>query len=148
MTMKKKITILLILFLVVVFGCGLHLWIQTSPWLEDYKFINRRDTEINLVLAFVTALRINDPAAYDMIDPSLKPRLDAWMTTHPSQRCIREADWFFISDGTQLGEKITFGCATKDIYLLYDIDNIVVKDMKVIDWGEVTEEDWAGNELK
>jgi hypothetical protein len=142
--MKKIITILLILFLVVTFACSLHLWIQTSPWLEDYKFINRRDTELDLVMAFVTALRVNDPAAYEMIDPSLKPRLDAWMNTHQSQRCIREADWFFVSDGTQLGDQITFGCATKDKYLLYDIDNIVVENMKVIDWGEITEEDWGG----
>jgi hypothetical protein len=146
--MKKRITILLILFLVVVLACGLHLWIQTSPWLDDQQMLNRRDTEFDLVRAFATALRINDPAAYDMIDPSLKPRLDAWMNTHQSPKCISQADWFFVSAGTQQGNKITFGCYIKDSRLRYEIDNIVVKDMKVIDWGEVTEEDWAGNEIK
>ncbi len=133
MTMKKKITILLILFLVVTFACSLHLWIQTSPWVYDRAMLTRRDTVSHLVMAFVTALRINDPAAYEMIDPSLKPRLDVWMNTHQSQKCLSEADWFFVSDGTQLGKKITFGCYIKDNHLTYEVDNIVVKDMKVID---------------
>jgi hypothetical protein len=142
--MKNVAKIFFILFFVIVFACGLNLWIQTSPWVGDYRMINRRDTVNHLVMAFATALRVNHPTAYDMIDPSLKPRLDEWMNTHQSQKCIREADWFFVNDGTERGKKITFGCATKDIYLLYDIDNIVVKDMKVIDWGDVKEEDWDG----
>ena len=146
--MKKLITILLILFLVVVFACGLHWWIQTSPWVDDYQTLNSRDTAVDLVMAFATALRINDPAAYEMIDPSLKPRLDAWMNTHQSRRCISEAYTFFVSNGAQHGDKVTFGCAIKDNYLAYEVDNIRVMEMKIIDWGEVTEEDWAGNELK
>ncbi len=140
--MKKLITILFLLFLVVALACGLHLWIQTSPWVDDYQTLNSRDTAVSLVMAFATALRINDPAAYDMIDPSLKPRLDIWMNTHQSQKCLSEADWFLVSDGTQLGKKISFGCYIKDNHLTYEVDNIVVKDMKVIDWGEVTEEVW------
>ncbi len=147
MTMKKLITIFIILFLVVVFACGLHLWIQTSPWLDDQEMLNSRETISDLAMAFATALRINDPAAYEMIDPSLKTRLDAWMNTHQSQRCDSQADSFFVRS-RPLGTNITFSCSIKDNYLVFEVDNILVMDMKVIDWGKVTDEDWAGNELK
>lgn len=139
--MKKLITIFLILFLVVALACGLHLWIQTSPWVDDYQTLNSRDTAVGLVMAFATALRINDPAAYEMIDSSLKPRLDAWMSTHQSQRCDSQADSFFVRSRS-LGTKITFSCSIKDNYLVFEVDYIRIMDMKVIDWGEVTEKVW------
>jgi len=138
--MKNSTRIFLILFTVLLFAYGLNLWIQTSPWVYDYKLIQNRDTELELVMAFATALRINHPAAYDMIDPNLKPRLDEWMNSHQRKKCVQEAVYFFVSDGSKEGKKIEFGCTTEISGLSYEIDNIVIKDMKVIDWGEVTEE--------
>ena len=75
--MKKIIKIVLLLVLVLVFACGIGIWTEYTPVGYDYKWIYKRNTdEVHLVFASATALRINHLAAYDMIDPSLKPRFD------------------------------------------------------------------------
>ena len=85
--MKKHTKIILTTFIVIVFTCVLMIWAKvTTQAVADYKWIHSRDTEGELVAAFVTALRINHPAAYEMIDPSLKPRLDEWMNTHRTEK--------------------------------------------------------------
>ena len=140
MQMKKTMIVLLIFCFVVIFACSLNVWLQTSPWVDDYKVLHKRDTENHLVRAFATALRINHSAAYDMIDPMLKPRLDEWMRTHSSRKCTVIEDYFNVGYGTKEGYRVSFGCAIENsLWYSYEVDNIVIKDMKVIDWGEVIE---------
>ena len=139
--MKKNTRILLLVFLVVVFAYGLKLWADNSPIGGDEYSYATRDSEIALAFDFASSLYTNHPDAYEMIDPNLKPRLDEWMNSHKSQACIGEVTSSFIRDGTNLGKKITFSCFTETSYLSFEVDDIVIKDLKVIDWGEVTEED-------
>jgi hypothetical protein len=138
--MKKSTKILLLLICAVVFACGLRIWAETSPIVDDYRYIYDRDAEDDMVYAFVTALRINHPAAYDMIDPSLKPRLDEWMNSHQSKECEHIPEVFLVGIGTKQGSKSVLSCFGPNGWILFNVDNIVIKDMKVIDWGEVTEE--------
>ena len=137
--MKKIIKILIILLLFILFAYVFNIWAENSPRFGDYRAIHDRDSEIDLAFAFATALRINHFEAYEMIDQSLKPRLDEWMNFHESKKCISAADYSFISDGSHVGKKITLGCFIETSYLSYEVDDIVIKDMKVIDWGEVRE---------
>jgi hypothetical protein len=136
---KKSIKLVLLLMFVVVFTCGIGIWVEYSPFVDDYRWIYNRDSEDDLVLAFATALRINHPAAYEMIDPALKPRLDEWMNTHQSKRCEHIPEVFTSWTGTQQGSRTQFSCFGSNEWKLFNVDNIVIKDMKVIDWGEVTE---------
>jgi hypothetical protein len=139
-TSKNIVRILIILVFISVFACGLMVWAQTSPLVDDYRWIHNRDTEFAVVDAFATALRINHPAAYDMIDPSLKPRLDEWMEEHQSRKCIYQADYFSGWPGTIEGHKTTFGCVGENGRpFTFNVDNIIVKNMKVVDWGDVVE---------
>ncbi len=93
-----------------------------------------------MTAAFATALRINHPAAYDMIDPTLKPRLDEWMNTHQSKKCKHIPYFFMGGTGTKQGSRTDLSCFGYNGRIDFDVDNIVIKDMKVIDWGEVTED--------
>jgi hypothetical protein len=138
--MKNTTKIFLILSIVAVFACGLALWARNSPIVGDYYTIHDRDTEIDLAFAFATALRVNHPAAYDMTNPSLKPRIDEWMNTHQSHKCMHPADVFLISTGTNRGNMTVFGCYGYNGWISFEVDDIVIKDMKVIDWGDVKEE--------
>jgi hypothetical protein len=138
--MKNSVKILLVLLLVVVFACGLGIWAAYSPVAYDYRTMYNPVDEYQLVFAFATALRINHPAAYDMIDPTLKPRLDEWMNTHQSKKCASEPYYFNIEPGTKQGSKSVLDCAGYNRGIRFEVDNIVIKDMKVVDWDEVTEE--------
>jgi hypothetical protein len=144
--MKKKSLLLIILGALVLVCCLLPWalnWLSNSPSANEYWLIHRRDrydTEISLAFAFSTALRINHPAAYDMIDPSLKPRLDAWMNVHQVRRCTEWANFPSSGSGSKEGYITYFSCPVDNHYLDFDVDNIVIEDMKVIDWGEVIEE--------
>ncbi len=71
--MAKKRTVILLFFGICVLSCGLLIWALTSPAVDDYYWIHKRGTEAEL--AFAIALRTNHPAAYEMIDPGLRPRL-------------------------------------------------------------------------
>ncbi len=137
--MKRSIKIVSLLLLVVVFACGLGIWAETSPVAYDYRTMHNPVTEDDLVFAFATALRINHPAAYDMIDPSLKPRLDEWMNSHQSKKCEDTPDYFNIEPGTKQGSKSVLNCFGYNGWINFEVDNIIIKDMQVIDWGEVTE---------
>ena len=139
--MKKSIKILLLLLFVVVLACGLSIWVETSPTVFDYRVIRNRETRDDLLAAFATALRINHPAAYEMIDPSLKPRLDEWMNTHESKKCKNIPYFFMNGTGTKQGSRVDLSCFGYNGPIEFDIDNIVIDDMKVIDWGEVIETD-------
>jgi len=137
---EKIVKLLVILLFVVVFICSLIIWAGNSPIVDDYRWIHKRDTELGLVAAFSTALRVNHPIAYDMIDPALEPRLDEWMGVHQSKKCIYQADYFSIWSGTKDGKRVSFGCAGENNrWFTFEVDNIIVKNMKVIDWGEVVE---------
>src|SRR5262245_21627636 len=140
--MNKSVKILLLVMFVVVFTCGLSIWAEYSPVAFDYREIYDRDTEQDLAGAFATVLRINHPAAYDMIDPALKPRLDEWMNTHQSVRCKDRPESFMVGVGTERGWGTTLVCLGYTGPRHFEADNIVIKDMRVVDWGEVIDEGW------
>ena len=136
--MKKVIWVVLLFLLVVIFVCGFGMWSGFSRTAFDYRQIYGRDTEQDLAEAFATALRINHPEAYDMIDPTLRSRLDEWMNTHQSIRCKDKPEAFVVGIGTEQGRKAVLSCLGYNGPLLFTVDNIVIKDMKVVNWGEVT----------
>lgn len=140
--MKKGIKVVLWLLLVVIFFCGFSIWAEFSPVAFDYQYIYDRDTEQELAEAFATALRINHPAAYDMIDPALKPRLDEWMNTHQSMRCKDRPEAFMVGVGTNQGREAGLVCLGYTGPRHFKVDDIVIKDMRVVDWGEVIDEGW------
>jgi hypothetical protein len=135
--MKK---VVLLLLLVVIFVCGFGIWAEYSPVAFDYRQIYDRDTEQDLAGAFATALRINHPAAYDMIDLDLKPRLDEWMDTHQSMRCKDRPEVFLVGVGQ--GRVTVLSCLGYDGPRHFEVDSIIIKDMRVVDWGEVIDEGW------
>ena len=137
--MKMDIKIMLLFLLFVVLACGISFWAETSPAVFDYRVIHNRETRYDLLAAFATALRINHPAAYDIIDPSLKPRLDEWMNTHQSKKCKNIPYFFMSGTGTKQGSSVDLGCFGYDGPIHFEVDDIVIKDMQVIDWGEVLE---------
>lgn len=142
----KRSKKLLLLLLIVVFACGLWVWAAFSPTVYDYRLIYKYDMDNGdpkgaLLFAFATALRINHPAAYDMIDPGLKPRLDEWMDTHQIQRCKSIPHVTLIWPATKYGKKVEIVCYGHDEIIDFVVDDIVIKDMKVADWGEVREGD-------
>jgi hypothetical protein len=134
--MKKCTKILFLLLCVVVLACGLSVWAEYSPAVFDYRLIHNRDTDDDVLFAFATALRINHPAAYDMIDPRLKPRLDEWMSTHQSQRCKFVPHVTLIWPATKYGKKVEIVCYGRDEQIDFVIDNIVVSGREVVLWGE------------
>ncbi|HET6595368.1 MAG TPA: hypothetical protein VFG81_07080 [Anaerolineales bacterium] len=137
MNIKKGLPILLLVVLVLI--CGLVSWARNSPLAQDYFLIHRRETEYDLAFAFAVSLRNNDPAAYEMVDPTLKPRLDDWMNTHRGKKCTNWADTVFLGAGTTQGYQVILDCFGENNWLSFKVDNIVIKDMMVIDWGEVKE---------
>jgi hypothetical protein len=138
--MNKRNSIILFLGIFAL-ACGLIVWATNSPIVDDYYWVHNRDTESNLALAFTISLRTNHPAAYDIVDPSLKPRLDEWMNVHQSKKCTRKASTVLGGLGTKAGKMVIFSCrGENNKRIKITVDNIVIKDMKVIDWGEVIEE--------
>ena len=142
----KRSKKLLLLLLFVVFACGLSVWASFSPTVYDYRLIYKHymdngDPKDALLFAFTTALRINHPAAYGMIDPRLKPRLDEWMDTHQIQRCKSIPYVTLIWPGTKYGKKVQIACYGRDETIDFVVDDILIMDMKVTDWGEVREGD-------
>jgi hypothetical protein len=138
--MKNRGKLLLLVLCVVVFACGLSIWAEYSPVVSDYRQIYDRDTEQDLAGAFATALRINHPAAYDMIDPALKPRLDEWMDTHQSMRCKDIPEVFQVGVGQ--GSITVLSCLGYTGPRRFEVDSIIIKDMRVVNWGEVIDEGW------
>jgi hypothetical protein len=102
--------------------------------------IHRRGTEVELAFAFAVSLRNNDSAAYEMIDPSLEPRLDDWMNVHRGQKCTNWADTVLLGKGTTQGYRVVLDCFGENKWLNFKVDDIVIMDMRVVDWGEVREE--------
>ena len=140
--MTKSTKILLLLLFGVVFACGLSIWAEYSPAVYDYRLIHNRDIDNgdprgDLLFAFATALRINHPEAYDMIDPRAKPQLDEWMNTHEIQRCKNIPYNTEIEAGTETGSKVTLSCFGYDGRMRFVVDNIVTINGKVLVWGEV-----------
>lgn len=146
MSKVEKNTKILLVFLVVVAVLGLWIWAAFSPTVYDYRLIYNHDMDNGdpkgaLLFAFTTALRINHPAAYDMIDPELKPRLDEWMGAHQIQKCKSIPHVTLIWPATKYGEKVEIVCYGRDEIIDFVVDDILIMDMKVTDWGEVREED-------
>lgn len=137
--MKKNMRILLLLLIVAMLACGLKFWTNNLPKVGDDS-PSGLDPEIELAFTFSIALQYNDPKAYNIIEPSLKPRLDNWMSTHQSKECNHPYDVSLIGTGTNQGRKATLGCYGSNGWISFEIDDIVIKDMKVVDWGEVRED--------
>ena len=135
---KKMIHVILLLGAIILTG-GLVVWVYNSPDVIDYLWMHQRDTEYNLAFAFTTALRTNDRSAYDMVDPSLKPRVDEWMNGHRKKDCTQIGNVALLGSGTKEGYKVVIDCYIGSAQLVFTVDNIVIRDMKVIDWGEVEE---------
>ena len=74
-----------------------------------------------------------------MIDPTMKTRLDDWMKTHRGKVCTNRADTVLLGRGTNLGYRVIVDCFSENRWLSFKIDDIVIKDMKVIGWGDVKE---------
>lgn len=138
MNFRKMLPILLLIVFVLVYG--LVAWAPNSPLVQDYLLIHCCRTASDLAIAFAVSLRNNDPAAYEMIDPSLEPRLDDWMNVHRGKRCTNLADTVLGGKGTKEGYRVVLDCFGENRWLTFKIDNIVINDMKVIDWGDVREE--------
>ena len=138
--MKKSKLFLLIFLLVVIFVFSLYIWINYSPATSEYRWKTYvPETESDLASAFAYGLSINQPVIYNWVDPGLRPRLDEWMNTHRSKKCTDEYDWFFDRLDENGDYDISFGWYGENGHISMEIDNIVIKDMKVVDWGEVRE---------
>lgn len=138
MSRNRILPITLSIGLVLIFGA--YIWAQDSPLIQDYLLIHHRGTEADIALAFAVSLRNNDPAAYELIDPSLKSRLDDWIHEHRGKRCTNLADTVLLGKGTVQGYQVVLECFGENKWLYFEIDNIVVKDMRVMDWGKVKEQ--------
>lgn len=138
--MKKNMAILLLLLIVAVLVCGLKAWANNLP-IVGGDLPTSLDPEIELAFTFSIALQYNDPDAYHMIDSNLEPQLDKWMSSHQSKECKDPYDVSLIGTGTNQGKKAILGCYGNNGWISFEIDDIVIKDMKVIDWGEVREGD-------
>jgi hypothetical protein len=140
--MRNSIRILLLLISVGIIGGIAYMWASYSPVVAEYRWLTHaRDSETGLAGSFATALSLNHPAAYDWIDPSLKHRLDEWMNTHQSKECTHEPDWFLIGPDPKGPYDVRFGCYGTNGWITFEVDRIVIKNMIVVDWGEVREGD-------
>lgn len=126
---------------ILILTLSIFFWAINSPAVNDLYFLYDRNTEADLAVAFTVALRMNHPAAYEMIDADLSPRLDEWMKTHQAQKCIEQAHNILSGAGSSQGFVVFFDCETEN-YRWYRIkvDNILVEDMKVVDWGDIRED--------
>lgn len=131
--MTKNMKILPLFILGVVFACILYIWLTFSPTAALYRLIRNRDTEDQLASAFTAALFTNHPAAYDMIDLALEPRLDKWMSTHQSAKCTGWPDLFSVGSETETTSSYTVGLTCYGINGWVDLEvEIVIEDMKVV----------------
>ena len=78
--MNKNKRLLPILMGIILSCSVLCLFMFNWHIIRDIYWINRRNTEEDLAYAFGTALRLNHPEAYEMVDPVLKTRVDQWLT--------------------------------------------------------------------
>jgi len=119
----------------------MYIWAGSSPLVYDYRNLYRSENERDLLLAFTIALRRNHPSAYDMTDPSQHHRLDEWMNTHKPQICLELPYVELAGRGSQIGYRKLFGCPSRESrWYAITIDNVVIENMRVMDWGEVQEE--------
>lgn len=141
--MKKKIRILSLLATVILFTCLLFVWLNYSPTMVVYRLIHDRSTEIKLAYAFTVALSTNHPDAYDMVDPNLKSQLDQWMSTHQKKKCVNLPELFLAGSETTGLYNVYFECndAGSGDRISLEIVKLIIRDMKVIGWGYIREED-------
>ena len=119
---------------VIVSGGCLLIWLMfTSITLDDYFLLHQIEDESDLAIAFTVALRKNDPAAYEMVDAALTPRLDKWMELHQVPKCTRRTQ-DILSMGAGEGIGVMYSCRTRDGGGFRLVTEIVIEDMKVIDW--------------
>jgi hypothetical protein len=136
MTKKRKSILLIIGCLVLI--CSASIWALSSQAADDFFLLRDRSSESDLAIAFTIALRMNHPIAYDMIDIDLTPRVDEWMQSHQPPRCVRRIN--LLSGGVE-GIAVYYSCNTADNrWYTLDIQDIIIEDMKVAEWGEVSEE--------
>jgi hypothetical protein len=137
----KVVAILVILG--IILACGfLYVVFATPPWVTDFLTIQlRHRSEDDFAEAFAVALRSNDRVAYEMVDPALHPRLDEWMHSHHPWYCNRSHDFFMSAPNSDGTYRVVFDCWTDQGGRGIEIDDIVIQDMRILDWGEVTEDE-------
>ncbi len=138
--LHKKV--ILISLVAVVFLC-----ILTVNIISQYRssFRNPHQPAFDFVYDFAMALRLNNEKAYEMVEPTLHPRIDEWLITHEVSICIRENSEPFTGGGRmEDGFDVSFSCFTKDGGYFFRIHDVFVKELGesfiITDWGEVIEE--------
>ena len=139
--MKRKNLVLLLIGLVMILGFLSYI---TFPYLWKPN-IKSEETPFDIAYEFATALRLNDPVAYELSDSELWPRLDQWMEMHEVPKCIQEFDEQFIG-GTRVDGKhdINYRCRLANGRYQFEVLNIHVEKqediLKIVDWSEDVEE--------
>jgi hypothetical protein len=142
MRSKRSVAIAIFLGLLVTL-CILNLVFPS--WQKEYTewmWLNQRgDDPFGIAVSFVTALRLNHKAAYEMSSPELWPRIDKWMESHEPQECISWPEDIFGGGGGPRKNSVVFTCFIEGgaIYMLWVKDVVVETDGHVVDWGDVSE---------
>lgn len=133
----KKIIVVLFAFLAIIVIVSYIIFPGLWPY---YLPFLREETARSVSSEFAVALRVNDPVAYELSDPSLWPRLDQWMETHEVQECEKIPDEQFSGGGAT----VLFYCITLSGEYHFDVLDIIIEKREdsflVIDWGEIIEE--------
>lgn len=147
---RKSCVVVLCIVGLVILSVGIYVWASFSPLVEDIRWINSRDNVSDLSMAFLVALKTNDPAAYEMIDPAMKDRLDEWMDTHKPVRCSQRANFIMTDTSAYLNDrepKVTrpmLACFAEEngkVYNYYiEVKELYIRDMRIIDWEGLSEE--------
>lgn len=98
--------------------------------------LNGRDSPQATVVAFVTALRLNNEIVYEVTDPLLWPRLDNWMKTHEVQNCKwrgLDGEYILLGDADS-GYDVMYMCS-----YIFDVSDISIQEGRIVDWGTVVE---------
>lgn len=137
---KLRIYLLVTIIISVVTYISISGWVGTRK-IEQEAFythvLNRHTTPMNISQAFVLALWLNDPTAYQVTDPLLWKQVDNWMDSHIVEQCtIFDTGEF---DGIALDNSPTF------VKFSCDMGELAIYDVKteynelgklvIIDWS-------------
>ena len=155
--MKKTIPTVfptVLLLILIAFFCR-------SVWLRGYttdeQRMRSRNTPYETSEAFATALRRNDPLAYELADPTLWPKIEEWMQDHKARDCERmhyediPTSFYTDQESKLFVSTVRHRCSLENNGggFNYTVEDIVVTDdLMVINFGRVKEISWSelGNE--
>jgi hypothetical protein len=141
MKSKRRIAIAIFLGLLVTLCILNYAFPRWKDEVQEWMWLNRRsDDPFDIAISFVTALRLNHQATYEMSSPELWPRIDEWMESHEPQECLWLPDDAFGGRGPR-SISVVFGCFIEggDFYQLWVRDIAVDANGRVVDWGVVSE---------